>query len=118
MAQKLKLTKRAVEALRTEKSEEIFWDVDLTGLGLRVFPSGVKTYTFQYRSPRTGTTQKVKLGRHGAITVEQARAEAKRLSGRVAAHEDPASDLKGGSGVRRPLRRCGDRFGRLTSRRS
>ena len=57
--------------------------------------SGTKTYIIRYRPKglgRTGTRRFVKLGRHGDLTVEQARDQAKVILGQVAMGQDPAAE--------------------------
>ena len=39
-----KLTKKIVDAAKPKKKEYFVWDGDLPGFGLRVFPSGKKSY--------------------------------------------------------------------------
>ncbi|MEM1420904.1 MAG: site-specific integrase [Pseudomonadota bacterium] len=90
---KIRLSKRAVEALAPAARLYAVWDAEIPGFGLRVFPSGVQTYFLQYRSPRKRTTQKKKIGRHGQVTAEEARRIARELLGRIAMGSDPASEL-------------------------
>jgi Arm domain-containing DNA-binding protein len=52
--------------------------------------SGRKTYVAQYR--KAGRSRRVKIGVHGALTVEEARKEARIILGDVARGEDPAED--------------------------
>ena len=57
--------------------------------------SGTKTYIIRYRPKglgRTGTRRFVKLGRHGDLTIEQARDQAKVILGQVAMGQDPAAE--------------------------
>lgn len=87
-----KLTKRIVESVETHKESEIFvWDSEIKGFGLRVFPTGRRTYFIQYRNQYNRTRRK-KIGVHGAITAEQARDEAKKILGEVAKGEDPSKN--------------------------
>ncbi|MGI9273467.1 MAG: tyrosine-type recombinase/integrase [Endozoicomonas sp.] len=54
-----------------------------------------KFFYFQYRSPLTPLTQKQRryaLGKHGTVTVEQAREAARLLSGKVALGRDPLEE--------------------------
>ncbi|WP_298850898.1 Arm DNA-binding domain-containing protein [uncultured Ruegeria sp.] len=64
-----KLTKRAVEALPVEAKDYFVWDSQIAGFGVRVMPSGAKTYQAQYR--KGGRTRRVSIGRHGKITVDE-----------------------------------------------
>ena len=87
------LTKREVDAAQPSESEWCFWDGQLSGFGLRIRPSGVKTYVVTYRAGhgRQAPIRRYTIGRHGSPwTPEQARREAKRVLGEVAAGKDPA----------------------------
>jgi len=45
-----KLTKKTVEGIKPDPLKELFvWDSELKGFGLRVFPTGRRTYFLQYR---------------------------------------------------------------------
>src|SRR6056297_3594165 len=83
-----KLTKRSVEALEIAEKDYPVWDSELPGFGVRVYPSGRKTYILQYRVGRR--TRRTTIGRHGVLTAEKARKEAQRLLGSVACGEDPS----------------------------
>lgn len=86
---KLKLTKRNIDALPAPEKAAIHWDADLPGFGLRVMPSGVKTYLVKYRA--SGQQRKYSLGKHGAVTPDQARKTAQQALAAVARGEDPAA---------------------------
>ena len=88
-----KITKRTVDAAQANGADQFLWDSDLKGFGLKVTPAGNKVYILQYRKGGRGTpTKRVTIGRHGAaLTPEQARKEAARLSGAVASGADPAA---------------------------
>ncbi|MBM3633563.1 MAG: DUF4102 domain-containing protein [Alphaproteobacteria bacterium] len=89
-----KLTKRVVESIKPHKSDEVLvWDSEIKGLGLRVYPTGRKTYFVQYRNEFLRTRRK-KIGIHGTVTAEQAREIAKGLLGDVAQGEDPSQDIQ------------------------
>jgi hypothetical protein len=60
------LTRRTVETARPREREYILWDESLPGFGLRVFPSGKRSYCIQYRSD--GRTRRMALGLHGVLT--------------------------------------------------
>ncbi|WP_270921309.1 tyrosine-type recombinase/integrase, partial [Parasedimentitalea psychrophila] len=86
-----KLTKRVVDALQSEAKDYFVWDSQIAGFGLRVMPSGAKTYQAQYR--KGGRTRRVSIGRHGKITVDEARKLAKEVMGQVAKGENPAEEI-------------------------
>ncbi|MBN8978040.1 MAG: integrase arm-type DNA-binding domain-containing protein [Rhizobiales bacterium] len=85
-----KLTKRYVDALSAGEPDYFVWDDDISGFGIRVWPSGKKNFVAQYRAG--GRTRRVKIGNYGALTVEEARKQAKIVLGDVARGEDPAED--------------------------
>lgn len=91
-----RLTKRAVEALEKPGSGQRFlWDGELRGFGVRVVPSGLKTFVVQYRNAE-GKSRRIKIGRFGVKTVEEARELAKVKLGRVADGVDPAEESGAG----------------------
>ena len=84
-----RLTKRSVEALEIAAQDYLIWDKDVRGFGVRVYPSGKKTYLVQYRSGRR--TRRVTIGQHGVLTADEARTEARQLLASVARGEDPSA---------------------------
>ncbi|MCE2452525.1 MAG: tyrosine-type recombinase/integrase [Nitrospinae bacterium] len=82
-----RLTKRAVDALKTENRDTLFWDRDLAGFGVRVHSTGRKAYVVQSRGP--GGLKRVTLGRHGALSTEEARKQAALVIDRIKRGEDP-----------------------------
>jgi integrase len=85
-----RLTKRLIDGLEVREKDYFEWDDDLPGFGVRVWPSGRKTYVAQYRAGKQ--TRRFKIGIHGPLTVEEARKEAKAVLGDVARGEDPQMD--------------------------
>jgi hypothetical protein len=91
------LTKRVVDAARPDHDRYYIWHSELSGLGLRVAPTGVKSFVIQYRTDgggRSATQRTLTIGHFGPITVEQARRTAKLRLGSVVTREDPAEDLQ------------------------
>jgi len=85
-----KLTKRFVEAVESQSKGHVVWDDELPGFGLRVYPSGKRSYLIQYRAK--GRSRRYTIGIHGVWTPETARREAKALLGQIAHGEDPAAE--------------------------
>ena len=89
-----KLTKRVVDSLAADGRELLVFDDDVAGFAVRVRPSGVKTFLVQYRvGGRKGRTRRVKIGRYGVVTAEEARTKARELLGAVAKGENPAQAI-------------------------
>ena len=82
------LSKRTVDGLSGGGKDVIFWDPELTGFGVRVYPNGTKVYLMQSRGP--GGSKRVTLGRHGVISADQARRRAAVVVARIKAGEEPA----------------------------
>jgi len=66
------------------------WDEDIQGFGLRVEPSGIKSYIVQYR--QNGRSRRMTLGRLGVLTAEEARKLAKMQLVSVAHGQDPVEE--------------------------
>ena len=84
------ISRRTVEALRVEK-DTVFWDRELTGFGVRVYPSGSKYYVVQTRAGGAAA-KRVTVGRHGVITPEEARRRAALIIARIKAGEEPVPE--------------------------
>lgn len=90
-----RVTKRSVDSLKPASIDVILWDDSLAGFGVKVTPSGHKSYVVQYRpgaGGRRSTAKRIVLGTHGALTPDEARKLAKRELGRVAQGQDPAEE--------------------------
>lgn len=86
---RMKLTKRAVDALQSDGDERRIWDTDIAGFGVRCRAAGGKYYFLKYRLPN-GRQRWATIGRHGSPwTAETARKEARRLLGQIADGQDP-----------------------------
>lgn len=87
-----KLTKRTIDALKPDRRRDTFlWDGELRGFGVRVKPSGTKTFIIQYRNIE-GRTRRCVIGQYGVLTVEQARDLAQRKLAAVIDGADPSAE--------------------------
>ncbi|MXY66912.1 MAG: DUF4102 domain-containing protein [Gammaproteobacteria bacterium] len=92
---RVSLTKRAVESMEPADRPYIAWDDRLTGFGVRIQPSGIRTFVVNYRAGdggRRAANRRVTLGRFGRMTPDEARRKAKKILGQVASGEDPAGE--------------------------
>ena len=80
-AQYRTLSKRVVDRLSVNGKDAIFWDRDLAGFGVRVYPSGKKVFVVQTRA--FGRSKRVTLGTYGKFTPEQARKNAVAVIARI-----------------------------------
>lgn len=89
------LTKRLIDATKSDPERDFrLWDDDPRGFGVRVKPTGIKSFFVQYRSPEDFKKRRLTIGAYGVFTLDQARAEARRLLAMVAKGEDPAAAKK------------------------
>jgi Arm DNA-binding domain len=76
-----RITKRTVDAAQPKDREYFLWDGELLGFGLRVLPSGVKSYVAKYRlgPGRRAPVRRVTIGKHGKLTADAARERARKI---------------------------------------
>ncbi len=86
-----KITKRLVESSPIKVRDYFIWDDEVKGFAIRILPSGTRMYQIQYR--KGGRTRRASIGRHGVLTADQARTQAKVILGRVACGENPAEEI-------------------------
>ena len=84
----LSLSERVVDGLRVQGKDAVFWDREVPGFGVRVYPSGRKVYVVQSRGPEG--LRRVSLGRHGELAAERARKQALVVLDRIRNGESPA----------------------------
>ena len=82
-----KLTKRVIDAIRPSARREIHYDSELKGFGLKVTPTGAKTWCVEYRPGAGGrgvSKRRMVLGTTSTLTPDQARDAARAVLARVA----------------------------------
>src|SRR5215203_5213934 len=89
-----KLTKRIIDALPSPAgADQIWWDEDLKGFGLKLTPAGRKVFLVQYRpAGDRRNPRKYTIGEYGSVTPHQARVEAQRVLADRAAGRDPQAE--------------------------
>lgn len=94
------LTKRDVDRLKHDPvgpATQIHYDGDdrdsVPGFGVRIFPSGVKSFVVWYRT-ESGRKRLHTIGRFGPLTIDQARKKARELIGDATAGADPLAERR------------------------
>ena len=101
-----KLTQRGIKSAAYRGGWDVRWDSAITGLGLRIYPSGKKAFLVSYRIH--GRKRRMTLGSFGTITLDQARRKARRELGKVEDGRDPLGE--------REQKAQGETFGELTTK--
>ena len=91
---KTALTDRAIKAMRKAAKAYDVHDAVVPGLGLRVLPSGVKSFVLVARYPGSSNPTRRSLGQYGEITLEAARSKARQWLELVARGIDPAAQVE------------------------
>lgn len=88
-----RITKRLVDGLGPNDIGRVIRDDELTGFAIRLNADGSRTYLVEYRAGRGRgfPTRRLSIGRHGALTPDEARQRAKQILAQVAYGEDPAT---------------------------
>jgi integrase len=97
-----RLLKRHIDALAANGTDAFIWDSEIPGFGVRVKPTGRKTFVFQYRNAER-ISRRLTIGDYGPLTLDQARRKARDLRGLVQNGEDPVQakrDLRNSPTVR------------------
>ena len=83
-----KLTKRLLDSVKAKEKDLVLWDEELPGFGIRVKPSGVKSFCIQYRNIH-GRSRRLTVGRYGRLTLAESRKEARLILAEVEKGRDP-----------------------------
>lgn len=89
------LTRQMVESAKPGDADYRLWDAKVTGLALRVYRSGRRTYEVHWARNKATA-----LGDAGVLTLEGAREAARRVLGEVAQHGAPLAKLKPSASAR------------------
>jgi integrase len=75
----MKLTKTAVARLIENREARIYWDADLGGFGLRIYPSGAASFVVDFRLRGSRVKRRVVLGKVAELSLNMARERARRV---------------------------------------
>jgi integrase len=97
-----KITTSAVSAAKPSDRLYILYDTELPGFGLRVMPSGFKSWVVEYRprgAGRSASKKRLALGSAAVLTAAQARTMAKDTLAAVRRGDDPIAARKAERGT-------------------
>jgi integrase len=104
----MKLTKSVAEHTPLpQNGQVILWDDDVKGFGLRL-TSGSRTYIVQARVK--GISRRISLGRHGVLTVQEARKRAQQELAKMGQGKDPVVEKKRSDAYGKTLRDITDLY--------
>jgi hypothetical protein len=72
-----RLTDRGIAALKSADTDQYYFDSEVSGLAVRVYPTGSKVFVFDWRE--NGKQRRATIGRHPAWTIGKARTHASRM---------------------------------------
>jgi len=80
MAEPQKLTKTLIDGLQAQVKDTIHWDTEVKGFGVKVTPTGRKSFLVMHRPKgHVGPPKKYTIGTYGEWTVQQAREKAREI---------------------------------------
>jgi integrase len=92
---RIRLTKSAIDSLRTSKSDVVYWDAGYPGFGVKVTPKSRKVFIVLYRTGGAGSKlRKYTIGPHGRVTLHQARVAAQKVFAAKLEGRDPAAEKR------------------------
>src|SRR5262252_8569132 len=92
---RIRLTKSAIDALPTPKSDLVYWDAGCPGFGVKVTPKGRRVFIVLYRTGGAGSRlRKYTIGPFGRVTLHQARVAAQKVFAAKLDGRDPAAEKR------------------------
>jgi integrase len=92
---RIRLTKSAIDAIPTPKSDVVYWDAGCPGFGVKVTPKGRKVFIVLYRTAGAGSKLcKYTIGPYGRVTLHQARVAAQKVFAAKLEGRDPAAEKR------------------------
>jgi len=92
---RIRLTKRAIDALPIPKSDAVYWDAGCPGFGVKVTPKGRKVFIVLDRTAGAGSkVRKYTIGPYGRVALHQARVAAQKVFAAKLEGRDPAAEKR------------------------
>jgi integrase len=86
------LAKSSIDKAELRAEPYIIWDDELGGFGCKVFPSGKRSFVVRYRLRGSRKRYQPTIGTYGALTVPQARAQARSMLNATRVGQDPMAE--------------------------
>ena len=105
----MKLTKIIADKAQYQREgneRQVIWDSTLRGFGLRIYPSGQKSFVLEYRI--LGRKRQLTIGAYGPLTVDMARELATKALASVIEGKDPLKEKQEGIGGKTIKALCED----------
>ena len=83
----MNLTIETIKSLPATEKRKVYWDSNHTGFGVRVAPTGLKTFVFMYRFQ--GKCQMLTIGRFPEESLEAMFHQVKNLKNALRGGDDP-----------------------------
>lgn len=88
-----KISKPFVDDLKPTGRDLVYWDDAIPGFGVRIKPTGSKSYLIQFRDKAKGGKQtRMTIGQAHRVTATEARAEARRLLSKNELRQSPSDE--------------------------
>ncbi len=87
----MRLTDAKIRAMKPSKERKILWEDGGTGMGIRIFPSGVKSFIFMYRFD--GKARMMTIGKYPQVGLASARSKAVHAKEKLLKGIDPGQEL-------------------------
>lgn len=105
-----KLTKGYIDRIKPGSKDELHWDTEVRGFGLRVTPAGRFTFIVQSRIGASEKTVRITVGTYGTWTPDQAREVAKEHLRSMRLGTDPRAARKAEEALRVTLQQVADAY--------
>ncbi|WP_036281903.1 site-specific integrase [Methylocystis sp. ATCC 49242] len=88
------LTDAFVRSIKPGATRAEYWDAKVSGLCLRMTPTGVATWTFRYRPQGSTSFKRLNLGRYPEVSLAKARERAETQRVAVSGGADPQGEIR------------------------
>src|SRR3954452_19721235 len=90
----MRISNQTADAAKPKQARYVIWDAELSGFGLRVAPTGVRSWIASYRpgGGRKAPQRLMTLGTYPKVTAPAARKAAAKILAAAALGQDPGGE--------------------------